>query len=153
VVQLEDFVSTYQGIRRRRERGFHSATVPKRVKVAIIDTGINQNSFDPQKYKELNCEGEMFSETQDSHWWLSADSHGTQMAKLVTAIDPHCELYIAKVGDHKTDITGGAVSRVRQRLILTILILPISQFESGSRSKRGEVNKWKGESIGKRKLL
>ncbi|GAW16570.1 hypothetical protein ANO14919_060020 [Xylariales sp. No.14919] len=114
VMQLEDFVSIYQGVRRRRvERAkrYASANVPKPVRVAIIDTGINQNSFDLQKYHELNCRGEMFSETQDSHWWLSADSHGTQMAKLVTAIDPHCELYIAKVGDHKTDITRGAVSR------------------------------------------
>jgi hypothetical protein len=84
---------------------------PRRVKVAIIDTGIDESEFGAKE--TIDSIGENFSETGDSHWWLSADSHGTQMAKLVSAIDPCCQLYIVKVGDHKRDITIGAVTNVR----------------------------------------
>ncbi|KAE9376015.1 subtilisin-like protein [Stipitochalara longipes BDJ] len=115
VVQLKDFVSEYQGIVLKRvdraNRQTNPALLPKPVKVAIIDTGIDQNSFEPNKFKEFYSKGDMYSETQDSPWWLSVDIHGTQMAKLVTAIDPYCKLFIAKVGDHKTDITRSAVTK------------------------------------------
>jgi hypothetical protein len=90
-----------------------------------MDTGIDQNSFEPKKFKEFYSKGDMYSETQDSPWWLSADIHGTQMAKLVTAIDPYCKLFIAKVGDHKTGITRSAFTKVGQHWIQDVQAPPL----------------------------
>ncbi|KAK3366689.1 peptidase S8/S53 domain-containing protein [Lasiosphaeria ovina] len=80
----------------------------RRTRVAIIDSGVDQGEF--ATAAELT--GATFSETHsDSLWWLSPERHGTQMAKIITAIDPCCQLFIAKVGDHRSDIAGGAVEK------------------------------------------
>jgi len=34
-----------------------------------------------------------------SLWVFASNPHGTQMANLICAIDPLCELYVAKVAD------------------------------------------------------
>ena len=116
----------------------------RRIKVCIIDTGIDESRFKleagittpPHKStwsrkkknatgvksegendvedeaKKPRIVGSTFSQTGNSHWWLSGDSHGTQMAKLVTNLDPCCSIYVAKVGDSKSDISNGAVVEV-----------------------------------------
>ncbi|KUJ11640.1 uncharacterized protein LY89DRAFT_228881 [Mollisia scopiformis] len=108
VVRLKSFVKTYDRLHKRRMASADPSNHLRRIKVAIIDTGVDDGQFETGTLKSFT--GQTFSETGDSHWWLSADSHGTQMAKLITSIDPCCELYIAKVGDSKTDITVGAVT-------------------------------------------
>lgn len=50
---------------------------------------------------------------QVSPWLFASDPHGTQLANLICAIDPLCELYVAKVADGKYGITPQRVSRVR----------------------------------------
>ena len=47
-----------------------------------------------------------------SPWYLQSQSHGTQMANLICAIDPFCELYVAKVGDERSDISPLRVAEV-----------------------------------------
>ncbi|KAH8686310.1 peptidase S8/S53 domain-containing protein, partial [Ilyonectria robusta] len=37
-------------------------------------------------------------------WLFASDPHGTQMANLICAIDPHCELYVAKVVEGRQGI-------------------------------------------------
>ncbi|UKZ78892.1 hypothetical protein TrVFT333_006638 [Trichoderma virens FT-333] len=49
---------------------------------------------------------------QLSPWMFASDPHGTQMANLICAIDPTCELYVAKVTDGRFGITPEWVSRV-----------------------------------------
>jgi hypothetical protein len=39
----------------------------------------------------------------ESPWWHAEDPHGTQMANLIAAIDPRCDLYIARVCTGKID--------------------------------------------------
>ncbi|OCK83141.1 subtilisin-like protein, partial [Lepidopterella palustris CBS 459.81] len=41
---------------------------------------------------------------KESSWWLSQEMHGTNMARIIRSLDPYCELYIAQVGESKTDI-------------------------------------------------
>ncbi|EHK20593.1 uncharacterized protein TRIVIDRAFT_154318, partial [Trichoderma virens Gv29-8] len=48
---------------------------------------------------------------QLSPWMFASDPHGTQMANLICAIDPTCELYVAKVTDGRFGITPERVSR------------------------------------------
>jgi hypothetical protein len=118
VIRLKNFVSRYQGLYRRRTTKSKNPQ-PERIKVAIIDTGVDESEFGSQEITDFV--GETFSETGDSHWWLSADSHGTQMARLVLAIDPCCQLYVAKVGDFKTDIAVGAVTNVSHPTVISTL--------------------------------
>ena len=48
---------------------------------------------------------------QLSPWLFASDPHGTQMANLICAIDPACELYVAKVTDGRDGITPQRVAR------------------------------------------
>ncbi|ETR98413.1 hypothetical protein M419DRAFT_38429 [Trichoderma reesei RUT C-30] len=45
-------------------------------------------------------------------WHLASDPHGTQMANLICAMDPFCELYVARVAEGKYGITPDRVARV-----------------------------------------
>ncbi|EJP62553.1 serine proteinase-like protein [Beauveria bassiana ARSEF 2860] len=47
------------------------------------------------------CAGKSFVYERDSlsPWYLASNPHGTQMANLVCAIDPLCQLFIAKIAD------------------------------------------------------
>ena len=67
---------------------------------------------------------------QLSPWLFASEPHGTQMANLICAIDPACELYVAKVTDGRDGITPHRVARASQPLIcssetlLTVLKYP-----------------------------
>lgn len=47
-----------------------------------------------------------------SPWLLASEPHGTQMANIICAIDPWCELYVAQVTDGRSGITPSRVARV-----------------------------------------
>ena len=53
-----------------------------------------------------------------SPWLFASDPHGTQMANLICAIDPLCQLYVAKVTDGRYGITPQRVARVSDSLAL-----------------------------------
>lgn len=58
----------------------------------------------PKEYRTLWSrikEGRSFvdDDYQLSPWLFASHPHGTQMANLICAIDPRCELYVAKVTD------------------------------------------------------
>jgi hypothetical protein len=56
---------------------------------------------------------------QLSPWLFASDPHGTQMANLICAIDPACELHVAKVTDGRNGITPHRVARVRTFCFIT----------------------------------
>ena len=47
------------------------------------------------------CDGKSFVYERDRHspWYLASNPHGTQMANLLCAIDPLCQLFVAKIAD------------------------------------------------------
>lgn len=45
-------------------------------------------------------------------WQFPSDPHGTQMANLICAIDPSCEIYVARVMEDAFGITNKAVAKV-----------------------------------------
>jgi hypothetical protein len=45
-------------------------------------------------------------------WLFASDSHGTQMANLICAMDPFCDLYVARVAEGKYGITLERAARV-----------------------------------------
>lgn len=146
IIKLKNFIAMYVAAHARAMAVPATERTIRRIKVCIIDTGIDESRFKleagatvssqrstwrrdrlrksiaTQRKNETEGEGEedeekkivgaTFSQTGDSHWWLSGDSHGTQMAKLVTNLDPCCDIYVAKIGDSKSDISTGAVIEV-----------------------------------------
>ncbi|KAL6697342.1 hypothetical protein J3F84DRAFT_368680 [Trichoderma pleuroticola] len=46
-----------------------------------------------------------------SPWLFASDPHGTQMANLICAIDPWCDLYVAKVTEGRSGIIPARVER------------------------------------------
>lgn len=48
-----------------------------------------------------------------SPWHLACNPHGTQMANLICAMDPLCEIYIARVAEDAVGITPERVEKVR----------------------------------------
>ncbi|KAL6821034.1 peptidase S8/S53 domain-containing protein [Trichoderma sp. SZMC 28015] len=93
----------------RAETGSDSRISPI-INVAVIDTGV-----DPDSIKCFEIFGASFvsSESGESPWWFSYHPHGTQMAKVITELNPFCRLLVAKVGDSVMDMT---VDRVIQAL-------------------------------------
>lgn len=47
-----------------------------------------------------------------SPWMFASDPHGTQMANLICAIDPGCEIYVAKVTERRHGILPRRVADV-----------------------------------------
>lgn len=47
-----------------------------------------------------------------SPWLFASNPHGTQMANLICAIDPWCDLYVAKVTEGRAGIMPARVARV-----------------------------------------
>lgn len=88
------------------------------VNVAVIDTGV-----DPDSIKCFEICGASFvsSGSGESPWWFSYHPHGTQMAKVITELNPFCRLLVAKVGDSIMDMTVDRAIQVYHTLIPIIL--------------------------------
>ncbi len=56
-------------------------------------------------------------------WHLPCDPHGTQMANLICAVDPTCELYVARVAEDARGIQSNHVAKVcPQRSLIFVLL-------------------------------
>jgi hypothetical protein len=66
-----------------------------------------------------------------SPWLFASDPHGTQMANLICALDPYCELYVARVGE---DTMGITAKRVEQVCYFFLRHSPLRRSEGGFRS-------------------
>ncbi|KAL9120735.1 MAG: hypothetical protein Q9187_002705 [Circinaria calcarea] len=81
------------------------------------------NSKDAKNYKTLWSRikgGRSFVDDNSrvSPWLFASDPHGTQMANLICAIDPWCELYVAKVTESRHGITPERVARLTPHSLL-----------------------------------
>ncbi|KAM7221644.1 thermostable alkaline protease [Rhypophila decipiens] len=78
------------------------------VNVAVIDTGVDPDSI---QCEEISGASFVSSESGESPWWFSYHPHGTQMAKVITELNPRCRLLVAKFGDSVMDMTVERVIR------------------------------------------
>jgi hypothetical protein len=99
---------------------FGSGPEVRRTRVAILDSGI-LNIPPLQTEKDENkglwpriAEGESFIDntTRLPPWQFSSDPHGTQIANVISAIDPHCEIYVAKITEGRHGILPDNVAEV-----------------------------------------
>lgn len=94
--------------------------------------GLNQGNAsskpqDTKHYKNLWSrikEGRSFVEEDSkfSSWLFASNPHGTQMANLICAIDPWCDLYVAKVTEGRYGIRPERVEKVSQVTIFYSLL-------------------------------
>lgn len=61
-------------------------------------------------------------------WLFASDSHGTQMANLICAMDPFCELYVARVAEGKYSITLNRAARVSVSFMPPELLIKSSKI-------------------------
>jgi hypothetical protein len=121
---LTTFLDGYRALPWKRGAG----EIP-RVKVAVIDNGVialdvvhsgvldlkstlnashthlidNHEIGLSRRLKRGNHISFVHGHGSESPWWHAEDPHGTQMANLIAAIDPQCDLYIARVCTGKID--------------------------------------------------
>jgi hypothetical protein len=76
------------------------------IKVAVIDNGV-----DPGSITCHSIHGASFiaSNNGESNWWYVTNSHGTKMARIITELNPHCRLLIAKVAEGRKDINEAKI--------------------------------------------
>ncbi|KAL6894696.1 peptidase S8/S53 domain-containing protein [Trichoderma evansii] len=85
----------------------------------------NSNSSKSQKQKESKNNKNLWSRIKDgcsfvddnsrlSSWLFASNPHGTQMANLICAIDPWCDLYVAKVTEGRYGISPERVTKAIQ---------------------------------------
>ncbi|KAI1749860.1 hypothetical protein F4782DRAFT_532942 [Xylaria castorea] len=154
VPRLSPFISNYRDHvydRASRKEQFRPT------KVAIIDNGIM--NIDPRKYA-LESPSQQSSETNDpnhyqggfhrvvkgqsfvdenytmSSWSFSSDPHGTQMMNLICAIDPCCEVYVAKVVEGRHGIVSDRLARAIQWAIsqeVDIISMSLACYEEDTK--------------------
>jgi len=99
-------------------------------KVAILDNGIlsvppahQSKSGEAHGLLSRIKEGRSFVDDADrsSPWLFASNPHGTQMANLICAVDPTCELYVAKVTEGRYGISPGRVAKVCYMLLYSTI--------------------------------
>ncbi|KAM0518153.1 hypothetical protein ACHAPE_004560 [Trichoderma viride] len=89
------------------------------------DDRYNNSSTKPQEQKDAKNNKTLWSRIKDgcsfvdddsrlSSWLFASNPHGTQMANLICAIDPCCDLYVAKVTEGRYDIKPDRVAKAIQ---------------------------------------
>lgn len=97
-------------------RDEYPAIQDSRIKVGVVDTGISSARF---SIKNHVVHGRSFVWTstakgfeQETSWWLATDPHGSQMANIISQLDPRCIFYIAQVTDDAKYFDEGNVVKV-----------------------------------------
>ncbi|KAJ5657424.1 subtilisin-like protein [Penicillium longicatenatum] len=115
--QLDNFANHSDNARLEQVEKFNRYSKPPRslkeadprIKVAIIDNGADINRSNLRKRIHAGVSYVSADKDQPQQplpWWMVSDPHGTQMASLVEKVNPHCRLYIARVGKGRNDIKG-----------------------------------------------
>ena len=80
----------------------------KKIRVAILDTGVDVSKY-PELQKACIEEAVPFGEFQDCN---DEDGHGSLTAAMVNRVNPHVELFIAKVFRSTNDVEPQNISSI-----------------------------------------
>ncbi|KFA46532.1 hypothetical protein S40293_09874 [Stachybotrys chartarum IBT 40293] len=99
VTGLAHFIQKYTEAQ-IRPPGFQSP----RTKVAILDSGVNGTQF-PLHSHERQGRSFVWRDNGKGHeseasWWLAVDPHGSQMANIISQLDPFCKFYFFQIADN-----------------------------------------------------
>ena len=101
------YISRFQRFQKRDGKG--GGGKPHLIKVAIIDNGADKfrqciRDCIERGISYVSADSDADSGHRILPWWMVSDPHGTQMASLISAVNPWCRLYIARVGKGRRDI-------------------------------------------------
>jgi hypothetical protein len=87
-----------------------------RTKVAILDSGVNGTRF-PLQSHERHGRSFVWRSNEKRHqseasWWLAVDPHGSQMANIISQLDPSCVFYFFQIADDMNYIELPTVVKV-----------------------------------------
>ncbi|CAG9981145.1 unnamed protein product, partial [Clonostachys byssicola] len=96
-------------------KSYPGSNKARKTKVAIIDSGVvvygglseinSSSSASPGQdlaHRIVDGVSLVSSGNSEEPFWHATDPHGTQMAKLISSINPLCELYVIKVTETRT---------------------------------------------------
>ncbi|KAK5997909.1 hypothetical protein PT974_00275 [Cladobotryum mycophilum] len=141
---LKNFIKSFQAhYTKNKERNL------RRIKIALIDSGVvvvgKRDATDHQQPEygsdiaQRIVDGVSFvsSGNQEYLWWHASEPHGTQMATIICAMNPCCDLYVAKVAETKTSgLTAVNVAKAIQWAIQKkVDIISLSLVVFGGHSK------------------
>ncbi|OXV05564.1 hypothetical protein Egran_06668, partial [Elaphomyces granulatus] len=98
---IDGYKTTHQSFERKAARQAERHP-PYRVKVAVIDNGVvlvGNNAKSSICAQIRDGQSFVLKGAEVQPWWHAIGPHGTQMTSLICAIDPCCEIFIARVGD------------------------------------------------------
>jgi len=115
-MRLVDFLDGYKHLQEdisNSPQNFPGLTADfsSRIKVAVIDTGVDETLLDDTFRGTLGASF-VSDEGNESSWWFARELHGTYMAHIIHAIDPYCELKIYQAGEVRDDILPERVATV-----------------------------------------
>jgi hypothetical protein len=102
---LKYFLPRYREMLNDSEYSDHLRSNNCRMKVAIIDSGVDRCVFTGD---ERDVVGASFvhnhNGAKESPWWLAGDHHGSHIAHIIAQLDPCCSLFVAKVTENKSTV-------------------------------------------------
>lgn len=134
--ELKNFIDGYklvhqtQGRKAAKQVGTHA---PYKVKVAVIDNGVvlvGNNAKSSICAQIRDGQSFVMKGAEVQPWWHATGPHGTQMTSLICAIDPCCEIFIARVGDsNNSGVTPRRLAMVRSKQVTwDILLTPFRRY-------------------------
>jgi len=85
------------------------------IKIAVLDNGADKIRSTLKEHIQKGVSfvtANLDGDNRILPWWMVADPHGTQMASLITSVNPFCRLYIARVGTGRKDILPERAAQV-----------------------------------------
>ncbi|KAI1136077.1 subtilisin-like protein [Hypoxylon sp. FL0543] len=121
VTGLKSFLELYSTVPMMLRDQYPDIQNYSRIKVGVADTGISTARFSIDSHI---VHGRSFVWTNtakafehEAPWWLATDSHGSQMANIISQLDPHCVFYIAQITDDARYIEENNVIKAFEWLI------------------------------------
>jgi hypothetical protein len=112
---IDGYKTTHQSFERKAARQAERHP-PYKVKVAVIDNGVvlvSNNAKSSIGAQIRDGQSFVLKGAEVQPWWHAIGPHGTQMTSLICAIDPCCEIFIARVGDSdNSGVTPRRLARV-----------------------------------------
>ncbi|XDG09918.1 hypothetical protein ABKA04_009533 [Annulohypoxylon sp. FPYF3050] len=84
-----------------------------KIKVAVLDSGVNGTRFPLEKHDRhgrsfvWNEHGK--GQESEASWWLAVDPHGSQMANIISQLDPFCVFYFFQIANNMNYISTPTV--------------------------------------------
>jgi hypothetical protein len=118
VTGLKHFIPFYTDTHVKQLNTMYKDFSETRTKIAILDSGVNGTRF-PLGHHVYQGQSFVWRDNGKGHeseasWWLAVDPHGSQMANIISQLDPTCLFYFFQIADNMNYIELPTVIKVRR---------------------------------------